>query len=97
MARTAIAGMVAAAVLAGGCGGDKTLGETNIEDDIEAELVAQGTQEPQVVCPDDVAVTDGAEFECSVTPGGGTAATAEDYDVAVTLVGTEGEFELATG
>jgi len=75
--------------ISAGCG-QQNLDETNIEDDVEAELADQGLADPDVVCPDDVVAEKGAEFECLVKATQGTTAT-----IAVRLTGENGEFELS--
>jgi hypothetical protein len=83
--------VLAAALLAGGCGGDDNndskVDADQVEQGIERELSTSTTEIKSVSCPDDVKSETGAKFTCSAKFDGGGSAK-----VAVTETRAPNEF-----
>jgi hypothetical protein len=89
MRQIALAGALAVAALAAGCG--ETLDTEDLETKLRTQLAPQGGAKPEdisVKCPEDQKVEKGHEFSCTLTAPDGSKAR-----IDVTLTNDEGGFE----
>ena len=75
-------------VLLTGCGSD-TMPAPDVAHDAEVLLERQVGVRPDVVCPDELPVEEGASTRCTLTAPGDTT----EYGVTVTVAGIEGDDE----